>query len=404
MEISQALSEKRDRIIQQWIEEVRHDDAIQSDQQLTYDAIQDGIAYVIDAIAILLAQEEGESSAEEKNQLIQNSLEHGTIRAQQGYDAEEIAREYRLLRQVIFASIEDNLLQASSRQALYAVRLIDSTLDDVIGRCFKSYTDGKISEFSYVREQLLLTNQELERLVKAQRDNISRLAHELKNPLTSIIGYSDLFLRQQKQKIQGQAPSMRSIEQVLRSGRHILRLINDALEIARYEDGQMRLRPAEVDVCDLVDHVTEIFQVLADEKDITIVPHCALIAPVTTDMLRLQQILTNLISNAIRYTETGSVTVKVYPQGDDQFAIAVSDTGIGIAASDQERIFEPFYRADWSGHRPDSTGLGLAIVAKLVQLLQGEIHLDSEPNRGTTFTVTLPMTIDATVDLSVSDA
>ncbi|OKH34277.1 hypothetical protein NIES2101_39270 [Calothrix sp. HK-06] len=116
---------------------------------------------------------------------------------------------------------------------------------------------------------------------------------------------------------------------------------------------------------------------------------------VITDPLRLQQIIMNLVSNAIRYTEVGYVTVECCCLQDNNWSVAVKDTGIGIRIEDQAHIFEPFGRAQHLGkqHPPDSTGLGLAIVARLVKLLQGEISLTSAPGVGTTFTVTLPLEV-----------
>lgn len=393
MEISQALAEKLDDIIQQWIKAVRKDDAIQIAQELTYQGIRDSVPYVLRALVTLL------SDTEETDVplLINKSLEHGLLRAKQGYDAEEVAREYRLLRQTIFDEIEADLLQSSPKHILHAVRLIDATLDEVIGRCFQTYTESRLSELDQIRSQLILTNKELERLIKTQQENISRLAHELKSPLTSIIGYSDLFLRQQRKSLSQSESSknLKSIEQVLRSGRHLLRLINDALEISRYESGKMRLNPEPVEICSLMAGIVEVFQPLADEKAIALMFTCTMPdQQVFTDPLRLQQVVTNVISNAIRYTDAGSVTVTCRMVSNDRFAVLISDTGIGISHKDQAQIFEPYYQVDHSHRRPDSTGLGLAIAAQLVELLQGTIHLDSQVGVGTTFTVTLPLRVN----------
>lgn len=117
-----------------------------------------------------------------------------------------------------------------------------------------------------------------------------------------------------------------------------------------------------------------------------------------TDPLRLQQIVTNLVSNAIRYTEAGSLKLICEQLADDQWALTVSDTGIGIKPEDQANIFEPFFQVE-SGNQsllPDSTGLGLAIVSRLVKLLQGKIELISEVGVGSTFTVTFPLSVKKT--------
>ncbi|WP_044207641.1 sensor histidine kinase, partial [Coleofasciculus chthonoplastes] len=151
----------------------------------------------------------------------------------------------------------------------------------------------------------------------------------------------------------------------------------------------------------------------ASEKDLTITVDYEL-APkqVTTDPLRLEQIITNLVSNAIRYTETGSITITCLVECNNQpnqndhfehFVIVITDTGIGIAPEDQAKVFDPYFRGSSRAKRlPDSTGLGLAIVGRLVQLLQGEIQLDSQVNVGSTFKVTLPLAVQTPERTSVN--
>jgi signal transduction histidine kinase len=401
MEISEVLRQKIDCIIHKWVEAVRRDGDIESTQELTYQAIQDSVPYVLEAIADLLENVKDPSG----QILIDKSLEHGTLRAKQGFDAEEVAREYRLLRQVIFSTLEPELLQSSAETLLWTTRLIDTTLDEVISQCFQSYTQSRLSEVEQIQSQLLMTNQELERLVSAQQDNLSRLTHELKSPLTSIIGYSDLFLRQKRKQLQpedGSSTDLKSIERVLQGGRRLLHIINDALEIARYRDGKIQLEPQPVQICGLIHEIAGMFDPLATEKGLTLAVFCDLGSKnvAVTDPLRLQQILTNLISNAVRYTESGQVKVTCQAVNDEQFAIAVSDTGIGIDPEDQAHVFEPYYQSKQSARLPDSTGLGLAIVAQLVELLQGKIQLISELGFGTTVTVTLPFEIPEPADLA----
>ncbi|MBE9129518.1 MULTISPECIES: sensor histidine kinase [unclassified Coleofasciculus] len=391
MDFSQALLDKIDQVVENWVETVRQDGEIKKTQELTYKGILDGLPVVLRSIANILSK----SEAKDLQTLVESSLEHGIIRAKQGYDPEEVAREYRLLRQVIFSTLEENLLQGSPKEVLRAVRLIDTSLDEVIAQCFQSYTEERLRELDQLKNHLALTNQELTRLVNTHQEYLSYLAHDLKNPLTSIIGYSDLFLRQQRKNLEAKdgSPNLEYIERVLRNGRQLLRLINDALEVSRYEAGKMKLCPEITDVCSLINSVVEILEASAHAKELQInVDYKATPLQVHTDPLRLEQIVTNLLSNAIRYTESGTVNVTFQVLSDNQFAIAVSDTGIGIAPEDQAHIFEPYFRAGSRPNRlPDSTGLGLAIVWRLVQLLQGEIQLKSQVGVGSTFRVILPL-------------
>ncbi|BAY47005.1 histidine kinase [Scytonema sp. HK-05] len=394
-DFSQLLRDKTQTILEQWVEAVRRDKKISSTNNLSHTAIENHLSHVLSALASVLSQYQDD----EIQPLVQASLHHGTLRAEQGFDAAEIAREYRLLRDVIFVTLEPELVQASALEVMRAVRLIDIVLDEAIACCFQTYTEQRLAELEQLQNQLSLNNQELTRLVRANQDNLSILAHELKSPLTSIIGYSDLFLRLQRQQSNEKdtITHLEHVERVLRSGRQLLHLINDALEISRCDAGQMKLQPEPTNVHELITNVYEMFQPLADNKNLQMGVDCDR-APekVVTDPLRLQQIVTNLVSNAIRYTESGTIKIKCETLGIDKWTIIVCDTGIGIEPEDQALIFEPYFRiaSGTKSFLPDSTGLGLAIVSRLVQLLSGEISLVSEMGVGSTFTVTLPLEVE----------
>lgn len=393
-DFSQALANKIDTIIEQWVEAVRQDSEIETADRLPYKSVQDSMPKVLRAMATVLSQ----SQDSDTKTLIETSLEHGAVRAGQGYEAAEMAREYRILRSVIFSTLEENLLSGSPGEVIRAFRLIDSVIDEALARGFKSYTDERLGELSLLQRQLALNNQELTRLVRSGQDNMSHLAHELKSPLTSIIGYADLFLRQQRLNVEqtDTFTNLEHIERVLRSGRHLLHLINDALEISRFEAGKMNLRPAMIDPRSVINNVLEVMEPLAGENELKIVVDIER-APkqVFTDCLRLQQIVTNLVSNAIRYTESGQIEVTCEELENDQWTIAVSDTGIGIDPENQKHIFEPYFQVEEIATRPpNSTGLGLAIVSRLIKLLQGKIELVSQVGVGSTFTVFFPLKVE----------
>ena len=397
MDFSQLLVQKTDTIVGNWIEAVRQDREIESADDLSPTAIQDHIPDVLRAISTVLSQ----SQASDIQSIVQQSWEHGVLRATQGFEPTEIAREYHLLRQVIFSTLEAELLKEKAAEVMRVVCVINAMVDEATAQCFKSYVDERFREVKQLQSQLTLTNQELTRLVRANQDNLSHLAHELKTPLTSIIGYSDLFLRQQRQKSEAKSTfgHLEHIERVLRNGRQLLRLINDTLEVSRYEAGKMKLQPVPIDVLALINNCLEALEPLAEAKKLQVVLNCDR-APdkVQTDPLRLQQIVTNLVSNAIRYTEAGSLKLICEQLADDQWALTVSDTGIGIKPEDQANIFEPFFQVE-SGNQsllPDSTGLGLAVVSRLVKLLPGKIELVSEIGVGSTFTVIFPLSVKKT--------
>lgn len=156
----------------------------------------------------------------------------------------------------------------------------------------------------------------------------------------------------------------------------------------------MQIIPEAINLPALIRAVLEVIQPLANERGLQLITELDEAPPeVISDPFRLQQILTNLASNAVRYTQSGSVTISCRTLPNDRWLISVADTGVGIDPADQLRLFVPFERAG-TMRSPDSTGLGLAIVARLVELLHGNIYLASQPEEGSTFTAIFPLEIE----------
>jgi len=393
LDLSQLLNKKIEIITQQWVEAVSNDRQIKSADSLSRSAIRDHIPNVLKALVTILSR----SEISDTQTVIRASLVHGSLRAEQGFDATEIAREYHLLRATVFKNLQSDLVKTTPKEIFRVLALVDQVIDEAIAQCFKSYMKERLQELESLQSQLMLNNQELSRLIRAGQDNISHLAHELKTPLSSIIGYSELFLKQQRRsELRDSAPSLEHIDRVVRNGRRLLRLINDSLELSCHETGNIDLQLEWTDVQPMIESALEVVQPLAEARTLNLVQDCDSTLPqVLTDSFRLQQVLVNLMSNAIRYTQTGSVTLACRALNADQWVVTVTDTGIGIAPEVQARIFEPFFRAQPSDPNPsiDSTGLGLAIVDRLVKRLQGTISVTSKVGVGSTFTVVLPIKI-----------
>lgn len=389
----QVLLEKLDEIIETWIDEVRRDSKLDSNKELTHQEIHNALPEILHAIATLLTPNPLD---DEDQEFTEHALEHGTVRANQGFDTAEVVREYRILRNVVLSALEPDLCEGTVPEAISAVRKIDDILDGAVLVSLDSYVKQRFETLEQMQTQLLLTNQELNRLVQSQKDNLSHLAHELKNPLNAIMGFSSLLLRKQKQQLtpeSGTSLEIRQMERVISNSRQLLRLINNTLEIARQESQEITLTLESISVLTLVQSTIDALESTAQAKSLELVIDCDR-APkqVSTDTLRLQQILTNLVSNAIRYTDQGSVTITCYAVDADQWAIAVCDTGKGIDPEQQSQIFEPYVRlGDEEDYLPESSGLGLTIVNKLVRLLQGRVELVSAAGEGATFTVVLPL-------------
>jgi len=244
------------------------------------------------------------------------------------------------------------------------------------------------------REELGRLNDELRRANVLKSQFLSTISHELRTPLTSIIGFSSILLRGRS----GEVLSGRqrdNAERILISARHLVTLINDILDLSRIEAGRLDVFRREVDLHELLERVRVEMdgQARAKGLSLTVEPPRgdADARRVVTDADRLRQVLLNLVSNAIKFTERGGVTLRA-ARSRDTVAVAVEDTGVGIALEEQERVFDEFYQADQSNTRTaGGTGLGLTISRRLVTLLDGQLTLRSTPGVGSAFTIVLPV-------------
>lgn len=386
--ISKVLKEKTNSIVENWKAKNRADKKIESSNKLPDKDIEDSMHSLIEAMAAALSSSE-ESDFEES---AKESLKHGEHRALQGFDPSEVAREYLLLRQEIFSQLEPDLLELSLKRSNRTFRQIDAIIDEAIAQCFDKYVEERFQKQRDIEHQLQLNIQELERLLRLNRDNLSHLAHEIKTPLTSIMGYSQTILRKEQLAIPDERlyPTSDLIDRVLRSSRILLELVNDALELSRC-DGQQRFNLARVSVVSMLDSSLEVIEPLVTnkglrlEKDYDRAP-----TEVITDRARFEQVAINFLSNAVRYTMEGFIRVSCEALPDEKWSITITDSGIGVAPEEQARLFEPFYRASNTQSIKEGTGLGLTIAAKLVSMLRGEIKIESEVGKGTSFTLIFP--------------
>ncbi|MFW6296663.1 MAG: sensor histidine kinase, partial [Halothece sp.] len=341
--ISEILDSKLNEVFETWKDKVRESDQIESTEDLSETALENSVKKILDAMVSALSKY-SESNQPDFDVVAKASLEHGIHRASQGYNAEEITREYGLLRQTIFDVLEEDLLELPTKEFNRSFRIVDAIIDEASTQCFKQFVQEKTSKVESIKEQLFVTNQELNRLLKNSKQHLSFLAHEIKTPLTSIMGYSQVLLRQQRGK-QPEELNINHLDKVLRASRKLLQLVNDSLEMARHESGKVELELEPVDVTEVVGSTMEMIELIAETKGLEIQVNCDR-APekVIIDRLRLEQIITNLVSNAVRYTDEGVIEVTC-EHSENQWCLIVTDTGIGICPEDQENIFEPFSRA-----------------------------------------------------------
>ena len=256
-----------------------------------------------------------------------------------------------------------------------------------------------------MNEELHKTNQQLEAVSKLKSEFLANMSHELRTPLNAIIGFSEILHDQSFGELN--LKQLGHAKNVMDSGKHLLLLINEVLDLAKVESGQMSLQLDTFPVAGALAEIASLAKGLAEKKEITI---RQLLSPklvtVTADRKKLKQIFYNLLSNAIKFTPEGGFveistdTVGDFDvSGDEQHVFrryaefCVRDDGIGIDEADQSRIFQEFQQVDGSHARQyEGTGLGLALTRKLVELHGGSLWVESEPGKGSSFFFTLPIT------------
>jgi signal transduction histidine kinase/CheY-like chemotaxis protein len=221
---------------------------------------------------------------------------------------------------------------------------------------------------------------------------VASMSHELRTPLNAIIGLTEMMVTNAARF--GTDKAQEPLRRVHRAGTHLLGLINQVLDLSKIEAGKLELSPESVNLAPLIDEVIGTARQLAEQnKNRLIVEAQENLGPLTVDPMRLRQILLNLLSNACKFTKQGEVALRVKKavDGPNWIEFAVADTGIGMTAEQQARLFEEFSQADSStARRYGGTGLGLAITRKLARMMGGDVTVASEPGKGSAFTVRLP--------------
>lgn len=275
-----------------------------------------------------------------------------------GDEFEELARAYNAML---------SHLQASEKELQNINKSLDTRLGELAER------NVALFEANKVKSQFL-----------------ANVSHELRTPLTSIIGFAEL-LREAASTEGGR--TLRYSENIVSSGRMLLGIINDLLDLAKIEAGKLELHLATINLTEMTENLMDFMRPLADKKSLQLSADIPEGFPtILSDGGRIQQILYNLLSNAVKFTPDGGlVEMSLSTPDDEQISIAVRDTGVGIPADQLSRIFEKFQQLDGSITREyGGTGLGLAISKELVTILGGSIQATSEQDKGSVFTITLP--------------
>lgn len=226
-------------------------------------------------------------------------------------------------------------------------------------------------------------------LSRAKSELIANVSHEILNPLNSIMGFAEILENELEDNFyRGCASTIRE------NGRFLLEIMNDLMDVTLIERDRLPLLLEATNPWDIIRSIADLMQILARDKDLPLILERDENAPesIVTDPKRLRQILVNLVGNGIKFTETGSITIRLGGRTDgdpESFSIEVIDTGIGIKSTEIEKLFEAFVRG--SNHQSAGAGMGLSICRKLSRHLQGELQLQSEVGKGSTFMLRLPV-------------
>lgn len=250
-----------------------------------------------------------------------------------------------------------------------------------------------ISDRREIEEVLRRKTEEAEEASRLKSQFVSNVSHDLRTPLSAILGYTHLLLAEMYGPVGDEQKS--PLSGVQRNAENLLKMINDVLDLAKIESGKTFLEIAPVDLSSLIREIVAEIRPLSEKRSLFI--RCEIdegLPVIESDARKIQQILMNLLSNAIKFTEAGGVTIRLKDRPEaGGIEAAVQDTGIGIPLEDLPRIFEAFYQGEGKS-KSAGTGLGLAIVRDLAGLLEGTIDVESELGKGTTFTFFLPCRLD----------
>ncbi len=331
----------------------------------------------------LKAEKKKESLNFEENKLLQNEIAI----------SDQLRKILRIIeREIIINSIKNNSLKEKSLKRVNEIVTASAVIGLLLTIFFSILIVSDYSKSQLYKKQLEIANFKTKNLLKSREQLISTVSHDLKTPLSTIVGYSELLGNSDINTKQSYF-----IKNIKNSSEYITQLVQDLLDFSQIEAGKISIEKVPFSLPEIIENVARNIQTVYKQKDIDLIINVdeKFQKRIVGDPFRLKQILTNIVGNAYKFTEEGHIRIAAYANEDQFFTISIQDTGIGIEKGNQKLVFEEFAQANENIEKKyGGTGLGLSICQKIISILGGSLSLDSIFGKGSTFTIQLPLLFD----------
>lgn len=332
----------------------------------------------------LRAEKKKESLDFEENKLLQTEMAI----------SDQLRKVLRIIeREIIINSIKNNSLKEKSLKRVNEIVTASAVIGLLLTVFFSILIVSDSTKSQLYKKQLEIANFKTKNLLKSREQLISTVSHDLKTPLSTIVGYSELLGNSEVNTKQSYF-----IKNIKNSSEYITQLVQDLLDFSQIEAGKITIEKVPFLLPEIVEDVARNIQTVYKQKNIDLIINVdeKLQTRIVGDPFRLKQVLTNIIGNAYKFTETGYIKIGAYITDDNNFFVVnIEDTGIGIEKGNQKLVFEEFAQANENIEKKyGGTGLGLAICQKIISILGGKLNLESTFGKGSTFEVTLPLLFD----------
>ncbi|MCI9844241.1 hybrid sensor histidine kinase/response regulator [Flavobacterium pectinovorum] len=335
------------------------------------------------------AEKKKESLNFEENKLLKNEIAI----------SEQLRKVLRIIeREIIINSIKNNSLKEKSLKKVNEIVTASAIIGLLLTVVFSIIIVSDYSKSQLYKKQLEIANFKTKNLLKSREQLISTVSHDLKTPLSTIVGYSELLGNSDVNTKQSYF-----IKNIKNSSEYITQLVQDLLDFSQIEAGKITIEKVPFSLSEIIDEVAKSIQTVYKQKNIDLIINIdeKLNSKIVGDPFRLKQILSNIIGNAYKFTEQGFIRISAYiVEENDFFAINIEDSGIGIEKKNQKLVFEEFAQANENIEKQyGGTGLGLAICQKIISILGGKLNLESTFGEGSTFKIKLPLLFDTSAIL-----